>query len=87
VLLRVVVLNGWQIFVSERELQARRTFVSFRSPDRTFFALKFGELLVDSAHEMFARLIRERNDPFPKCGLPFRGAGFSLWCFHERTPF
>ena len=85
--LRLVVFNRWQIFASERESQTCRTLVSFRSPERTFFALKFGELLVDSAHEVFARLIRERNDPFPKCGLPFSGAGFSLWCFHERTPF
>lgn len=86
-LLLLVVLSRWQIFASERESQTCRTLVSFRSPERTFFALKFGELLVDSAHEVFARLIRERNDPFPKCGLPFSGAGFSLWCFHERTPF
>jgi len=53
-LLLLVVLR-WQIFASERESQARRTFVSVCLPEHTFFALKFGELLVGSAHEMFAR--------------------------------
>jgi hypothetical protein len=81
-LLQLVFLNRWQIFASERESQTRRTFVSVRSPEHMFFALKFGELLVDSAHEMLA-LIRERNYPFPKCGLSFLGTGFSLWCLHE----
>ena len=35
------------MFASEREVQSRRTFVSVCSPERTFFALKFGEFLVE----------------------------------------
>jgi hypothetical protein len=54
-LLLLVVLNRREIFASERKVQSRRTFVSVCSPERPFFALKFGEFLVGSAHEMVAR--------------------------------
>jgi hypothetical protein len=53
--LPLVVFNRWLVVASERETQARGAFVSVCSPERTFFALKFGEFLVGSAREMFAR--------------------------------
>jgi hypothetical protein len=52
--LLLLVLKSWQIFASESKVQSRRTFVSICSPERTFFALKFVELLVDCSREMLA---------------------------------
>jgi hypothetical protein len=54
-LLQFVFLKRRQMFASEGEVQSRCTFVSVCSPERTFFALKFGKFLIDCAHEMFAR--------------------------------
>jgi hypothetical protein len=40
-LLPLLLLHGWQVFAGERETQSRRTFVSVRLLERTFFAFKF----------------------------------------------
>lgn len=53
-LLLLVVLNRREIFACERKVQSRRTFVSVCSPERTFFTLKFGKLLVGCSREMLA---------------------------------
>jgi hypothetical protein len=59
-LVLLVILNRWQISASERKVQLRRTFVLVCSPKRTFFTLKFGELLVGCSHEMLSRCLSNR---------------------------